>query len=56
MANEYKKELEGAYSQDWQWEKITDLLKVSVKQQSKNSDFDSHDLKTDLEVKGVQFI
>ena len=56
MTNKYKKELKGVYSQDQQWERITDLLKVSVKQQSENSDFDSDDLKTDLEVKGVQFI
>ena len=56
MTNEYKKELKEAYSQDQQWERITDLLKVSAKQQSENSDFDSDNLKTDLEVKGVQFI
>ena len=56
MTDEYKKELKEVYSQDWQWERITDLLKVSAKQQSKNSDFDSDDSKTDLEVKGVQFI
>ena len=56
MINKYKKELKETYSQDWQWERITDLLKVSVKQQSENSDFDSDNLKTDLEVKGVQFI
>ena len=31
-------------------------MKVLVKQQSENSDFDSDDSKTDLEVKEVQFI
>ena len=56
MINEYKKELKEVYSQDWHWERITDLLKVLVKQQSENSDFDSDNLKTDLKVKEVQFI
>ena len=56
MTNEYKKELKEAYSQDQQWERITDLLKVSVKQQSENSDFDSDNSKINLEVKEVQFI
>ena len=41
MTDKYKKELKEVYNQDQQWERITDLLKVSVKQQSKNSDFDS---------------
>ena len=56
MTDKYKKELKGVYSQDWQWERITDLLKVLVKQQSKNPDFDLDDLKINLEVKEVQFI
>ena len=56
MTDEYKKELKEVYSQDWQWERTPDLLKVSAKQQSENSDFDSDDSKTDLEVKEVQFI